>query len=548
MRTKSECIKEYERWIKEAETELTDELKKLSEDQIIERFYDDLEFGTGGMRGKLGAGTNRMNVHTIAKATQGFANWLNENYSEPSVAIAYDTRNMSREFADKASEILSGNNIEVHLFGEPMPTPVLSYAVRELNCDGGIVITASHNPPEYNGYKIYTHDGTQAVPFFADQIIDKVNNCDFFSTVQKNSELINLIEEDLLKNFESRIVNEIEKLGKPEKTIKTIYTPIHGTGKKPVMDVLKALGHTVIGVEEQLVQDGNFPTVSYPNPEDPAVFAIGLELAKKEAVDLIIATDPDCDRMGVMVKHKDKYQLLNGNQIGVIFTSFILERLKDNLPEKPYVVKTIVSTDMVKEIAREYGVEVKETLTGFKFIGEIIEKSIENRDGNFIFGFEESYGCLFGTHARDKDAVVASALLTTVAAFLNEEGMTLVDYLESLFERYGYYVEELLNFGFEGIEGMGKISTIMENMRKNPPKKADNISLSSIKDYKSGINDLPPSNVIILEYGEEMKLIGRPSGTEPKIKFYLLVKGKEDKNAREKIELLKKLAERIISQ
>lgn len=548
MRTKTECLAEYRRWIKEAEVGLAHELQKLSEEEIVDRFYDDLEFGTGGMRGKLGAGTNRMNVHTIAKATQGFANWLNTTYSEPSVAIAYDTRNMSREFADKASEILSGNNIKVYLFTEPMPTPVLSYAVRELKCSGGIVITASHNPPEYNGYKIYTNDGTQAVPFFADQIIARVNTSDFFSTVKKKSKLVNLISEDILKNFESRIIEEIGKLGKSKEKIKIVYTPIHGTGKIPVVDILEALGHDVIRVEEQFVLDGNFPTVSYPNPEDPAVFALGLELAKKYSADIIIATDPDCDRMGIMVKDKDKYHLLSGNQVGVIFTSFILDKLRNRLPEKPYIVKTIVSTDMVKKIAKEFDVDVKETLTGFKYIGEIIEKSIENKDGNYLFGFEESYGCLYGTHARDKDAVVASALAATVAAFLKEGGMTLIDYLETLLKKFGYYTEELLNFSFEGIEGMKRISAIMESMRKKPPKKAGAISLSSIKDYKNGFNNLPPSNVITLEYGEEMKLIGRPSGTEPKIKFYLLAKGKEDKSAKEKITILKKLTERIICQ
>ncbi|ACR80599.1 MULTISPECIES: phospho-sugar mutase [Kosmotoga] len=548
IRTEKEILQEYQRWLENASAELVQELKSLPENEIKERFFKDLEFGTGGMRGKIGAGTNRMNVHTVSRATLGFADWLLSQYSDPSVVIAYDTRKMSKEFAETAANILSGKKIQVYLFEAPAPTPLLSYSVRTLKCSGGIVITASHNPPEYNGYKVYTHDGTQAVPRYANQIITKVNANDFFNDIQKDSSLISPVPEDVISSYTAHIINLMEELFSAKESLKVVYTPLHGTGRDYVTKVLEKLGHEVIKVEEQFTHDGNFPTVKYPNPEDPEAFKLALRYAGKEGADLVIATDPDADRMGVVCKTREGYKALTGNQVGVIFTAYLLETLKNKLPEKPFIVKTIVTTDMAKTIASNYNVETRETLTGFKFIGELIEESIIKKTGNFIFGFEESYGYLYGMHARDKDAVVASALVVTVAAVLKKRGITLWQYLEELYRQYGYYDEKLLNFTYEGIEGLEKISNIMNSLREKTPSEVAGHRLLKFEDYLEGIKGLPKSNVISLTFEEDLKLIVRPSGTEPKIKFYLMTRGNSKQESTQKLQKLTDLVERIVGR
>jgi len=548
IRTEKEILQEYQRWLENASAELVQELKSLPENEIKERFFKDLEFGTGGMRGKIGAGTNRMNVHTVSRATLGFADWLLSQYSDPSVVIAYDTRKMSKEFAETAANILSGKKIQVYLFEAPAPTPLLSYSVRTLKCSGGIVITASHNPPEYNGYKVYTHDGTQAVPRYANQIITKVNANDFFNDIQKDSSLISPVPEDVISSYTDHIINLMEELFSAKESLKVVYTPLHGTGRDYVTKVLEKLGHEVIKVEEQFTHDGNFPTVKYPNPEDPEAFKLALRYAGKEGADLVIATDPDADRMGVVCKTREGYKALTGHQVGVIFTAYLLETLKNKLPEKPFIVKTIVTTDMAKTIASNYNVETRETLTGFKFIGELIEESIIKKTGNFIFGFEESYGYLYGMHARDKDAVVASALVATIAAALKKRGITLWQYLEELYRQYGYYNEKLLNFTYEGIEGLEKISNIMNSLREKTPSEVAGHRLLKFEDYLEGIKGLPKSNVISLTFEEDLKLIVRPSGTEPKIKFYLMTRGNSKQESTQKLQKLTDLVERIVGK
>ena len=551
-RNKAEIFKEYQRWIQKANPEIVEELKGLNEAQIVDAFFKDLEFGTGGMRGVIGAGTNRINVHTIARATQGFSNWLKKNYQSPAIAIAFDTRKMSKEFAQTAAKVLSANGIKTYLFSEPTPTPVLSYAVRELGCSGGIVITASHNPPQYNGYKVYTHDGTQAVPRYAEAIVKEISKLDFFVDLEGDEALIKKVPDTVLLNFENYIIKLTEELlnihGTNPEALKVLYTPLHGTGYKPVMDVLKKLRYNVETVKEQSTPDGNFPTVSYPNPEDPKAFTMALKQAKKFNPDIIIATDPDCDRMGLMCQKGDSYVSITGNQMGVIMLEFLLESLKNRLPGDAFVVKTIVTTDLAKDIVNEYGVALKETLTGFKFIGELIEKSAVEKNGSFLFGFEESYGYLYGIHARDKDAVVASALAATIAASLKEKGISLLEYLVRIYEKYGYYLESLKSFTFEGIEGMKKISRIMNNLRSDTPTEIEGKKLIDFKDYSKGIAELPPADVVELVYEDNFKLIARPSGTEPKIKFYLMAKGNTHKATMEKIKFLERYVERIVKQ
>ncbi|HPB62876.1 MAG TPA: phospho-sugar mutase [Mesotoga sp.] len=401
MRDNLAIEREYSRWLEHSSGELLGELESLSAGEVIERFAMDLEFGTGGMRGKLGAGTNMMNSKTVARATLGFGKWILET-GKPSVVIAYDTRNKSPEFAEVAADVLSSMGIRVYLFNEPTPTPVLSYAVRELKAGGGIVITASHNPSQYNGYKVYTSDGTQAVPEPAARITERVNESDYFEEYAPRKELIEIAPENILLGFMKTVENKVKSLCNNYENMRLVYTPLHGTGNYPVYRVLSDLGHEVFRVEEQSTPDGSFPTVGYPNPEDPRAFEMALYLARERNCDMIIATDPDCDRMGLMVKHNGEFLLLNGNQTGSIMAAFILEMMEGNLPDNPFVVKTIVTTDLVNKIASDHGVAVKETLTGFKFIGELIEKSTVSGVGNFLFGFEESYGYLFGKHARER--------------------------------------------------------------------------------------------------------------------------------------------------
>ncbi|HNU23912.1 MAG TPA: phospho-sugar mutase, partial [Mesotoga sp.] len=515
LRNSQRIFEEYERWLKNSTEEMKEELKMLSPEEVRDRFALDLEFGTGGMRGVLGAGTNRMNIFTIRRASLGFGRWISDKYIDPSVVIAFDTRHKSSRFAEVSAEVLSSIGIKVHLFVEPMPVPVLSFAVRELKASGGIVITASHNPPQYNGFKVYTSDGTQAVPRYAEEIIQSVNKSDFFENYSPKREIIYNIPNSVLDGFLETVKENVLHLCNDFESISVVYSPLHGTGNYPVYKTLSDLGHRVKRVEEQAIPDGSFPTVKSPNPEDPKAFSMALDVAGETDADLLIATDPDCDRLGIMVRQDGKYIAINGNQTGVIMTHFILERLKGSLPDDAFIVKTIVSTDLVKSIAARSGVKVRETLTGFKYIGEIIEKSeIEGR-GKYLFGFEESYGSLYGRHARDKDAVSAAALACTIAGFLKRSGLSLIEYLEEIYKEFGYYLEALVNKDYEGIEGKDRIEAIMKGLRESRPSAIGGFRVRKFKDYMEDSGDLPTADVISMEMEDGSKIIVRPSGTEP---------------------------------
>ncbi len=539
--------REYSRWMENTSGKFFEELKALSPEELRESFAMDLEFGTGGLRGKLGVGTNRMNLFTVTRATLGFGKWILETSRSPSVVIAHDTRHMSAEFAGISADVLSSMGIKVFLFSEPTPTPILSYAVREMKASGGIVITASHNPSQYNGYKVYTSDGTQAVPRYAQAIIERVKDSDFFEGYIPKKELIGTVQRSLFDKYVETIKKTIRNLCDDYEPMKVVYTPLHGTGNYPVNRVLSDLGHRVLLVKEQAVPDGDFPTVRYPNPEDPGTFEMALEIARENESDIILATDPDADRVGLMVRHDGEYTLLNGNQTGVVMTAFVLEMLEERVPERAFIVKTIVTTDLAKRIAAGYGVDLKETLTGFKFIGELIERAETTGDGEFVFGFEESYGYLLGRHARDKDAIVASALACTVGGFLKKKGLTVVDYLQQIYERYGFFVEDLVNKEYEGIEGKKKIDSIMDRLRKESPTEFKGRKLLRLIDYDVDGGDLPRADVLSMEFEGDCKLIVRPSGTEPKIKFYLMVRGSCEDEARKTIRELKELVEGIVA-
>ncbi|WGS64785.1 phospho-sugar mutase [Marinitoga aeolica] len=534
----------FELWVKKADSSLKNELINIKNDkkELLDRFFKDLEFGTGGLRGKIGAGTNRMNVHTVARATQGFANYLKKICRFPAVAIAYDTRKFSLDFAKTAASVLAANGINVHIFKEVTATPILSFAVRYLKTTAGIVITASHNPPQYNGYKIYTSDGTQAIPKVANKVIEEINKLDYFDDVKITdfeegikSGYINWISEELFEDYINNLESYLRSLmPQMENNINIVYSPFHGTGLKPVKEILTRLGFNLKIVEEQAVPDPNFSTVKVPNPEEKDAFELALNYANNINADLVMATDPDSDRLGIYVKEGNDYKAFTGNQIGVMLSHFILTRMQSLgiLPENGLIIKTIVTTDMIKPIAREFNISVEETLTGFKFIGEKLEKYYNNGEKKFIFGFEESYGYLANDHARDKDAVIASGLVAIMVSYIHNKNMTLTDYFNELKEKYGYYLEENVSFTLEGIEGLNKINTIMQKLRNNPPTQVKNLKLMEIIDYLKGINDLPQSNVVELNYENKLKIIGRPSGTEPKIKFYLLAKGNNEVEAK----------------
>lgn len=541
---KNVALEKYNIWLKKSDEVLKEELKTLNEEEILDRFFKDLEFGTGGLRGKIGAGSNRMNIHTVARATQGFANYLKSISKYPSVVIAYDTRKFSLEFAKTAASVLAANGINVHIFKEVTATPILSFAVRYLKADAGIVITASHNPPEYNGYKIYSSDGTQAVPHIAEKVIEEINKLDYFEDVKNidfdlgvSEGYINWVKDDVFEEYINILEGYLRSI-EPNisNNIKIVYTPLHGTGLNPVKELLSRLGFDINIVEEQASPDPNFSTVRVPNPEERDAFDLALTKAKEINADLVMATDPDSDRLGIYVKENNEYVPYTGNQLGVMLSHYLINKMNELniLPNNGLIVKTIVTTDMVKPIAEEYNIDVEETLTGFKFIGEKIEKNLGKK--TFIFGFEESYGYLANDHARDKDAVIASGLIALMTSYLSSEGKTLGSYLNELYEKYGYYLEKNVSFTLEGIEGLNKINDTMKKLRNNPPLKVGDLNLIETIDYLNGINDLPKSNVVELRYDEKLKIIGRPSGTEPKIKFYLLAKGNDQKEVNKIIE------------
>jgi len=563
----------YEEWLSnqvfDEDTKKELESVKGNDKEIEDRFYKDLEFGTGGLRGVIGAGSNRINRYTVRRATQGLANYIIENAGEEGknkgVVIAFDSRNYSSEFALETALCLNANGIKAYLFESLRPTPELSFAVRELKCIAGVVITASHNPPEYNGYKVYWEDGAQITPPHDKGIIAKVNEIADYSDAKIMSEgaakeagLLEIIGEEIDNRYEEELLKLVEDkdvIKEQASSLKIVYTPLHGTGNIPVRRVLAALGfENVYVVSEQERPDGNFPTVSYPNPEDKNAFALALKLAKEKDADLVLATDPDADRLGVYVKDSKtgEYHSLTGNMSGILICQYLLEQKmrKGTLPQNGAIVSTIVTTDMAKELANKYNLKFIETLTGFKFIGEQIKLFEENNSYEYVFGFEESYGCLVGTHARDKDAVVAVMSLCEAAAYYRAHGKTLWDQMQNIFEMYGYYREGLASITLKGVEGAEKIQQIIQSLRNNPPQMIGDYKVLKVRDYKKEIifdmntkeeyaTNLPVSNVLYYELSDKAWCCVRPSGTEPKIKFYMGVVGSNDKDSMKKLESLK---------
>ncbi|MBO5175046.1 MAG: phospho-sugar mutase [Eubacterium sp.] len=537
-----DMMENYKRWLgKVTEEDLLTELKAIEgkEEEINDRFYRDLEFGTGGLRGVIGAGTYRMNEHTVARATQGYSNYLNKAAKNPSVSIAYDSRNKSDIFAKTAASVFAANGILVNIYKELMPTPSLSYAVRALNCDGGIVVTASHNPAKYNGYKVYGADGCQITLEVADAILVEIEAVDVFDDVKimdfeagLSEGKIKYIEDDVITGFIDAVSERALNPKEIDKNVSIVYTPLNGTGRYCVTRCLKENGYTQITIpKEQEMPDGNFTTCPYPNPEIREALEVGLKKAKEVGSDLLLATDPDCDRVGVAVKEGDDYQLISGNQMGILLFDYICKTYKANgtMPENPVVVTTIVSTKMIDKIAADYGVEVRRVLTGFKFIGEQI--GFLEADGEvdrYIFGFEESYGYLSGGHVRDKDGVNASLLICEMFAHYKALGISLVQMLNQLYEKYGYFKEALQSITFEGASGAKKMADLMESLRTNAPKEVAGYKVIDVKDYKAGIGNLPKSNVLEFNMEDDINVLVRPSGTEPKIKMYYLVKGSSE--------------------
>lgn len=570
-------LDKYNLWLnsKEIDNETKAELKNVKDQNEIEdRFYKDLEFGTGGLRGVIGAGSNRMNVYTVGKATQGLADYLLHKYdNEISVSIAYDSRNMSKEFAEAAAKTLCANGIVVNLFESLRPTPMLSYTVRQLKSKAGIVVTASHNPKQYNGYKVYGEDGGQVTDNAAKEILKYIEDVKEFSQIktmemdkatQKN--LLNIIGEKIDRSYIERVKQltiRKELVSQYAKDIKIIYTPIHGSGNVPVRRVLKELGYeNVKVVKEQELPDGNFPTAAYPNPEEPKVFDIALEMANEFKPDIIFGTDPDCDRIGIVVKDNSNcYRVLTGNQVGALLTDYMLSSMKElnKLPENGVVIKTIVTTELAKKIAENINIQLIDVLTGFKYIGEKIKEFEQNKDKTFILGFEESYGYLAGDFVRDKDAVIASTLICEMALYYKKRNMNLYDALIELYNKYGYYKEELVSVELQGKEGQEKIQAILERLRHSMKSSVNNIKIVKKYDYKLGIEkdlvnikeeriELPKSNVLkfILEDGSWFVI--RPSGTEPKMKVYLSIVGNSSEDAEAKIKIFKKNVMSIINE
>ncbi len=552
----------YEFWLTDSYfDEMTKkELRGIAEDdkEIEERFYRDLEFGTGGLRGIIGAGTNRMNIYTVRKATQGLANFIIRGQAQgKGVAIAYDSRNMSPEFAEEAALCLAANGIRAYIFPSLRPTPMLSFALRELGCTAGIVVTASHNPPEYNGYKVYWEDGAQ-ITFPKDkEIIGEVNAITDYAQVRITSReeaekagLYQVIGEEMDDKYIEalkKLVIHPEIIKEEAENLKIVYTPLHGTGNLPVRRVLRELGFTnVYVVKEQELPDGNFPTVSYPNPEDKNAFALALRLAKEVDADIVLATDPDADRLGVYAKDTKtgEYVSFTGNMSGMLILEYQLAQRKalGKLPENGAVVTTIVSGKMAGEITKDYQVELIETLTGFKYIGEQIKFFEQNHTYKYLFGYEESYGCLVGTHARDKDAVAAVMALCEAAAWCKHQGITLCGQMEKLYQKYGYYKEGLSTITLKGQEGIRKISKMMERIRSEVPEQIGGLKVLQFRDYREDMlvdykngtkskTGLPASNVLYFELEEGAWCCIRPSGTEPKIKFYIGVCGSDENDA-----------------
>ena len=542
----------FELWCEKAvgDPDLIKELESIkgNEEAISDAFYKDLEFGTGGLRGVIGAGTNRMNIYTVGKASQGLAAYVNSVSEKGSIAVAYDSRIKSDLFAKTAASIFAANGIKVYIYKELMPTPMLSFAVRRLKCDAGVVVTASHNPAKYNGYKAYGPDGCQLGLEAADYVLSIMNKVDIFDdvkTVDFDTAVaegkIEYISEDIIEEYLNCVLACRVAPEADVKSLNVIYTPLHGSGNKPVRSILKKVGVTdVTVVPEQELPDGNFPTAPYPNPEIRQAFECALKLANERKPELLLATDPDCDRVGIAVRDGEEYKLLSGNDVGALLLDFVLARRKENgtLPENPLAVKTIVTTELCRKIAEGYGCELVDVLTGFKFIGEQITmleaKGEENR---FVFGFEESYGYLGGTYVRDKDAVIASMLICEMVAYYKAQGKNLIEVLEGLYKKYGYYICAQKSFTCEGESGMKQIKGMMEALRNDTPKEINGSKVVKFDDYEASVSrdlkngnetkiTLPRSNVLCFYMEDGCSLIVRPSGTEPKIKLYIGAVGK----------------------
>lgn len=567
----------YQEWLndKNIDEATKEELRNLSDEKEIEdRFYKELEFGTAGLRGIIGAGSNRMNKYTVGKATQGLSNYIIKQKGENrGVAIAYDSRRKSDEFSKQAALVLNANGIKTYLFDSLRPTPELSYAVRKLGCIAGIVVTASHNPPEYNGYKVYWEDGAQIVSPIDKGIIDEVNAISDFGMIKtmdieeaKQKDLYHIIKPEVddcyIEELKKLVLNP-EAIKEQAEHLKIVYTPLHGTGNVPVQRILKELGFKqVFIVKEQELPDGEFPTVSYPNPEDPKAFTLALELAKKVDADVVLANDPDADRLGVYVKDTSsgEYIQFNGNMTGNLLAEYILSQKKEKniLPDNGAVIKTIVSSNLTDAIANYYGVKLFSTLTGFKNIAKIIRDFEQNNSYDCLFSYEESYGCIIGTHARDKDGIVAVMAVCEAAAYYKKQGLTLWDQMINIYKKYGYYKESQISITLKGSDGAEQIKKMMENMRNNPPSNIGEYTVISVGDYDKQVitniktgntenTNLPKSNVLYYDLDKNAWCCVRPSGTEPKIKFYMGVCGSSIEDAKEKISnfetSIKKMAE-----
>ncbi|MSA01389.1 phospho-sugar mutase [Lactonifactor sp. BIOML-A3] len=561
----------YEEWLDNPyfDDKTKAELKAIAEDEneIKERFYMDLEFGTAGLRGVIGAGTNRMNIYVVRKTTQGLANYIESVGAKgKGVAIAHDSRRMSPEFAKEAALCLAANGIKAYIFESLRPTPELSYAVRKLGCVAGINITASHNPPEYNGYKVYWEDGAQITPPHDSGIMDEVKKVTDYSNVKTMDEKEAIkagvyevigkeIDDAYMEELKSQVLH-MDAISKMAGELKIVYSPLHGTGNIPVRRVLKELGFdNVYVVKEQELPDGEFPTVSYPNPEAEEAFELGLKLAKEVDADIVLATDPDADRLGVRVKDSrtGEYHTLTGNMSGCLLAEYEISQKKElqGLPDDGALIKTIVTTNMANAIARHYDIRLIEVLTGFKYIGQQILGFEKNKRGTYLFGFEESYGCLIGTYARDKDAIVATMALCEAAAYYKTQGKTLWDAMIDMYEKYGYYKDDIQSVTLKGIEGLAKIQSILDTLRKEPPTEIGGYQVVSARDYKRDtITDLetgevtptglPSSNVLYYDLTDDAWVCVRPSGTEPKVKFYYGIKGTSLADADEKSQALGK--------
>ena len=534
-----ELKEKYELWLNRVtDKELLEELKNMDDKKIEDSFYKDLSFGTGGLRGIIGVGTNRMNIYTIRKASQGLANYLKKEFDNPSVVIGYDSRIKSDVFSYEAAKVFSNNGIKVYLYNRLLPVPTVSFGVRYLKTSAGVMITASHNPSKYNGYKVYGSDGCQITTEAANKILKEIEDVDIFDGIVINDlNNISYINEDcfdaFLDNVKKQSVLFDEKINKD---VKIVYSPLNGTGKEPVLRVLKESGYNnIIVVSEQENPDGNFPTCPYPNPEIKEAMSLGMEYAKKNECDLLLATDPDCDRVGIAVKGKDDYVLLSGNETGILLLDYICsQRIKHNkMPQNPVVIKTIVSTDLADGICKHYGVSVKNVLTGFKFIGEqigLLEK--ENKEDSYIFGFEESYGYLTGTYVRDKDAVDGAYMICEMFAYYKTHNVSLLDKLDELYKTYGYQINSLSSYEFDGATGFKKMQDIMANFRSNPLKEINGIKIDRCLDYSLGLDKLPKSDVLKYYLVDKTSVVIRPSGTEPKLKVYIstIKDTKEDSN------------------